>query len=110
MNTTQLIDAVNAGTYDAELGKLAEAVNKRLAVSRAMKTIADYEIGARVRFNEQTATRYMVGQYATIVSKNRTKIVVRPETPMGRFAKINPATGDTTAALVTVPIAIVDLV
>lgn len=110
MNTTQLIDAVNAGTYDAELGKLAEAVNKRLAVARAMKTIADYEIGARVRFNEQTGTRYMIGQYATIVSKNRTKLVVRPETPMGRFAKINPVTGDTTAALITVPMAIIDLV
>jgi hypothetical protein len=95
---------------DSDLGKIKNAVDSRSPKARASLTINDYDIGARVRFNESTGTRYMVGQYATISGKNRTKVTVRLETPMGRFARVNPGTGKVESSNVTVPISIIDLV
>lgn len=110
MNINELIDAINSGAYDSDLARLKEAVTSRTSAARKALTIDDYSIGARVKFNELTGTRYMVGQYATITSKNRTKVVVRLETPMGRFARVDRATGTVESANVTVPIGIIDLV
>jgi hypothetical protein len=110
MNTQDILDAINSGSMDSDLGKIKDAIALRTPKARAALTINDYNIGARVRFNESTGTRYMVGQYATISGKNRTKVTVRLETPMGRFARVNPTTGAVDSANVTVPIAIIDLV
>lgn len=110
MDVQTLIDAINAGTYDANLGKLSDAVQARLHASRKNKTVNDFELGSRVKFNELTGTRYMVGEYATVISKNRTKLVVRLENPTGRFAKFNPVTKTMESSNVSVPVAIVDLV
>lgn len=110
MNTNELLEAIKSGVYDSDLGKIKEAVASRIPTVRKSLTIDDYPMGARVRFNESTGTRYMVGQYATIISKNRTKVVVRLETPMGRFARVNPLSGSVESANVTVPVAIIDLV
>jgi hypothetical protein len=110
MNIQDILDAINSGSMDSDLGKIKDAVDSRSTKARASLTINDYDIGARVRFNESTGTRYMVGQYATISGKNRTKVTVRLETPMGRFARVNPTTGKVESSNVTVPISIIDLV
>jgi hypothetical protein len=110
MNIQDILDAINSGSMDSDLGKIKNAVDSRSPKARASLTINDYDIGARVRFNESTGTRYMVGQYATISGKNRTKVTVRLETPMGRFARVNPGTGKVESSNVTVPISIIDLV
>ena len=110
MNIQDILDAINSGSMDSDLGKIKDAVDSRSTKARASLTINDYDIGARVRFNESTGTRYMVGQYATISGKNRTKVTVRLETPMGRFARVNPTTGAVESSNVTVPISIIDLV
>ena len=110
MNITELLEAIKSGAYDSNLGKIQEAVTSRITEARKALTIDDYNLGARVRFNESTGTRYMVGQYATISGKNRTKVTVRLETPMGRFARVNPVTREIESSNVTVPISIIDLV
>jgi len=110
MNIQDILEAINSGSLDSDLGKIKDAVDLRSPKARAALTINDYNIGARVRFNESTGTRYMVGQYATISGKNRTKVTVRLETPMGRFARVNPITREIESSNVTVPISIIDLV
>jgi len=107
MDTRTILDLISSGSLDADLAKIGEAINDRVKASRKGRSVSDYEIGQRVKFNESTATRYMVWQYATIISKNRTKVVVRLETPMGRFAKYLP-NGEVQSASVTVPLAIID--
>lgn len=107
MDTKTVLDQISSGSFDADLSKIIEAANARLKVVRGNKKITDFNIGDRVRFNENTGTRYMVGQYAHIVSKNRTKVVVRLETPTGRFARYLP-NGEVQSANVTVPLAIID--
>ena len=106
--TTTLIESIVAGQFDNDLEQLAKAIENRRMSMRKVRTIADYSVGDRVKFNELTGTRYMVGQSATIVSKNRTKVVVRLENPMGRFAKINPITREVQSANVNVPLSIID--
>jgi len=107
MDIETVLGQISKGSYDSDLTKLADAVKARLDKVRKNKSIGDFEIGDRVKFNELTGTRYMVGQYATIVSKNRTKVVVRLETPTGRFMRVG-ANGDIQSANVTVPLGIID--
>lgn len=107
MDIKTVLDEISKGSFDQDLTKLADAVKERLDKTRRNKSISDFNIGDRVKFNELTSTRYMVGQYATIISKNRTKVVVRLETPMGRFARYLP-NGEVQSSNVTVPLAIID--
>ena len=109
MTIETLVSEINSGTYDSSLAKLKEAIDARLKTARTERTLDDYNLGDTVVFNELTATRYMVGQKATVVSKKQKKLVVRLETPMGRFSRVTPG-GTVESANVTVPVAIVDLV
>jgi hypothetical protein len=52
----------------------------------------------------------MVGQKATVTGMKQKKVTVRLETPVGRFAHVNPVTGKVESANITVPLAIIDLV
>ena len=110
MSIETLLADISSGTYDSSLGKINEALALRLKTVRKQLTISDYNIGDRVKFNEQTGTRYMVGETATIVSKRRTKVVVRLDSPTGRFARVNPATRQVESSNVTCPIGILDLI
>lgn len=104
---SNLVSQIEAGTYDADLAKIQAAVEKRISQLRNTRTLNDFNVGDRVVFNNLTGTRYMVGQYATIVSKRQKKLVVKLETPMGRFAKITP-TGQVVSAEIVVPPSIID--
>ena len=110
MNSETLVAEITSGTYDSDLIKLKEAIDARLKASRASRTIADFNIGDTVVFNDLTATRYMVCRKATVTGMKQKKITVRLETPVGRFAHINPVTGKEESANITVPVAIIDLV
>ena len=110
MNTDTLVSEITSGTYDSDLIKLKDAIDARLKASRSSRTIRDFHIGDTVVFNDLTATRYMVGQKATVTGMKQKKITVRLETPVGRFAHINKVTGVVESANITVPVAIVDLV
>ena len=107
MDIKTVLDQIGDGWFDKDLAKLADAVKARQDKVRKNKSISDFNTGDRVKFNELTGTRYMVGQYATIVAKNRTKVVVRLETPVGRFARYLP-NGEVQSANVTVPLSIID--
>jgi hypothetical protein len=110
MNVETLVTEITSGTYDSDLIKLKEAIDARLKASRASRTIKDFNIGDTVVFNDLTGTRYMVGRKATVTGMKQKKVVVRLETPVGRFAHINPVTGKEESANITVPVAIIDLV
>ena len=104
---SNLVSQIESGVYDKELVDLQKALENRIVKLRAGRTIKDFNIGDRVVFNNLTGTRYMVGQYATIVSKRQKKLVVKLETPMGRFAKIAP-NGQVISSEVVVPVSIID--
>lgn len=107
MDIETVLEQISKGVFDDNLPKMGDAVKARLDKLRKNKSISDINIGDRVRFNELTGTRYMVGQYAVVVSKNRTKVVVRLETPTGRFMRVG-SNGDIQSANVTVPLSIID--
>jgi phosphoribosyl-dephospho-CoA transferase len=110
MNIGELTSEIESGTFDSDLIKIKEAVDARLKASRTSRTLADFNIGDTVVFNDLTGTRYMVGQKATITGMKQKKVTVRLETPVGRFAHINPVTGRVESSNITVPVAIIDLV
>lgn len=110
MNIEELTSEIELGTFDSGLVKIKEAVEARLKATRTSRTITDFNIGDTVVFNDLTATRYMVGRKATVTGMKQKKITVRLETPVGRFAHINPVTGKEESANITVPVAIIDLV
>lgn len=105
-----LLADIASGSCDDSLNEINKAVAERLKAVRKARTINDYNIGDKVKFNEQTGTRYMIGETATVVSKNRTKVVVRLDNPTGRFARINPVTRQVESSNVTCPVGILDLV
>ena len=110
MNIGELTSEIESGTFDSDLIKIKEAVDARLKASRTSRTLADFNIGDTVVFNDLTGTRYMVGRKATVTGIKQKKVTVRLETPVGRFAHINPVTGKEESANITVPVAIIDLV
>ena len=110
MNIEQLISEIESGTFDSSLAKIKEAVDTRLKASRVLRTIADFHIGDTVVFNDLTGTRYMVGRKATVTGMKQKKVVVRLETPVGRFERINSITGKSESSDIVVPVAIIDLV
>jgi hypothetical protein len=110
MNIGELTSEIESGTFDSDLIKIKEAVDARLKASRTSRTLADFSIGDTVVFNDLTATRYMVGHKAPVTGMKQKKVTVRLETPVGRFAHINPVTGRVESSNITVPVAIIDLV
>ena len=110
MNIEELTSEIELGTFDSGLVKIKEAVEARLKANRASRTIADFNIGDTVVFNDLTATRYMVGLKATVTGMKQKKVTVRLEKPVGRFTRTNPVTGEEESANIVVPVAIIDLV
>ncbi len=109
LTAQDLIDGIKEGKFDSMLGAIQLATEERLAASRKTRTMADYNIGDKVVFNNLTATRYMVGQKATVVGRKQKKLVVRLDSAVGRFSRVS-ADGTSLPTDVTVPVAIVDLI
>lgn len=108
VETTTLLTQIEMGEYDADLSKIFSAVETRLSKVRASKTIKDFGIGDKIKINSNCGTRYLIGHTGKVVGVKRTKLVVTFDSPIGRFARVNPATRELESANVTVPIGIVD--
>jgi len=108
VETTTLLTQIEMGEYDADLTKISSAVEERLTKVRSSKTVKDFGIGDKIKFNSLCGTRYLIGHTGRIVGMKRTKLVVTLDKPTGRFARVNPTTRQLESANITVPIGIVD--
>jgi hypothetical protein len=107
--TMNIISDIEDGTFDSELSQLKAAIDKRMSELRMIKSVDDFGIGDKVVFNEQCGTRYLVGNTARVVGRKQKKIVVKLDTPQGRFLR-HDSTGAVVSPDITVPIAIIDMV
>lgn len=107
--TTQLISDIELGLFDKDLRLLKAAVDKRMGDLRVTKSMNDFGVGDKVVFNELCGTRYLVGATAHVVGRKQKKIVVKLDSPTGRFLRYDAA-GNEVSPDITVPVAIVDLV
>jgi hypothetical protein len=103
MTFNEILEQINSGTLDKDLGALGTAVQDRLTKIRSTMKNSDFGLGDKVRFNNSCGTRYLIGQTATVVGRKKVKL----DKPTGRFARVMP-NGSIESASVTVPIAIVD--
>jgi len=110
MDVKAFKDAVDSGVFDSSIDSLIEHLTARQGIVRRKRTVGDYSIGDKVKFNSLTGTRYMIGVTGIIVAKKQKKVVVRPDVPVGRFGRLNPITKQLEPADVTCPIGILDLV
>ena len=78
--TTTLIASIVAGQFDNDLDALAKTIEDRRKSLRKGRNLGDFSVGDRVKFNELTGTRYMVGQYATVISFS-SNYSIRPYLP-----------------------------
>jgi hypothetical protein len=104
-STAQLVADIDAGLYDNGLSTVKEAVDKRVSSIRKTRSLADFPIGTRVRFNDLTGTRYMVGQQGVISSIKLKKVVVTLDNAIGKYHRPNGGPARTVC-----PIEILDLV
>lgn len=101
----QLVIEIGSGLHDHGLAKIKEALASRSSVLRSSRTLKDYSIGTKVRFNERTGTRYMVGQTGTVSGIKVKKVVVTLDTAIGKYTR-----HDGSAAKTVCPIEILDIV
>ena len=103
-----IVASVLAGAYDEQLDALKTAIDKRFVAMRTTRTIDDYMIGDRVRFNDYCGTKYLRDHTAVVVRRRRAKLDVILDEPVGRFVRVE--NGVTKSAVITVPPSIVDKV
>lgn len=103
----ELLTQLSSGALDEHLGIINKTISDRLAATRRSRTSTDFNVGDRVVLNDLCGTRYLVGAYATVVSKKRTKVVIKLDKPLGRFVRVD-ASGATESSDITVPVSILD--
>jgi hypothetical protein len=105
--TYEEIDAaVMSGDFDADLEKLSKLIENRISTKRSSRSINDYGIGDRVRLNSMCGTKYLQGHTAVVTGKGRTKLIVKLESPTGRFLRFE--NGVKTSVDIKVPLMIID--
>jgi hypothetical protein len=102
--------AVDSGEFDSILSEMITHLEKRQRNTRVLRSVGDYNIGDKVKFNSLSGTKYMVGVTATVVAKRQKKVVVRPDSAVGRFGRLNTITQKVEPVDITCPVAILDLV
>lgn len=76
----QFIDDIRDGQLDQFLDEIISACNAR----RRLRTLADFQIGDSVKFNDLVSPKYLKGTVGTVSGHARTKVLVDfPAT--GRF-------------------------
>lgn len=109
MASDTVLRQIPLGHFDESLEDLEAAIKLRLTEVRSSRTNKSYGIGDRVVINNYCGTKYLHGKTAVVVGKNRTKVTIRLEHPVGRFVRYNKD-GSTTSVDINVPPSIVDLV
>lgn len=107
MDIETLIEKINSGVFDDDLGKIRLAAEERLGAIRGKQKNHDFKVGEHVIFNSLTGTRYMVGQKGVVDSLKNTKVVVRLDAPTGRFLRFGPD-GAQKVVRVTAAVSILD--
>jgi ribosomal protein L21E len=108
MTKNEIMRLIEAGVLDASLNELQEAIEARLQETRVTRTIDQYGVGDTVIFNDLTGTKYVQGRTAKVVGKTRAKLLVKLDSPVGRFARM--VDGSLESVEIKVPPSIVDLV
>jgi hypothetical protein len=106
MDIKTVLEQINSGALDTNLGEISTAVQRRIDTIRPALSTSDFGIGDKVRFNNSCGTRYLIGHTATVVGRKKVKIVVKLDAPTGRFVRMTPSGPE--SAQITVPISIVD--
>lgn len=106
MDIKTLLEQIDSGALDSNLGEISTKVQHRLDSIRGSLTTTDFGIGDKVRFNNSCGTRYLIGHTATVVGRKKVKLVVKLDAPTGRFVRMTPSGPE--SAQITVPISIVD--
>jgi hypothetical protein len=102
MTLNDILAELASGRLDKDLASLTTAINER----RGAMDQEAFGLGDKVIFNSQCGTRYIVGHTATVVGMKRTKVVVKLDTPIGRFVRY--VNGEAVSPEITVPVAIID--
>lgn len=108
MSTEALFDAIDSGSLDGSLDAIISKCKERLTAARKTRDANEYMVGDRVKFNDYCGTKYLHGEYAVITGKRRTKVTVKLERPVGRFARYE--NGEYVATDIIVPVSIIDKV
>lgn len=97
-----------AGKYDASIEELRFAVIRRLADIRRMRTISDFGVGDKIRFNESCAFKDLHGAPGTVRGFRGKRVLITLNYPTGRYAKY--VDGELTSAELLVPPSTIDLI
>jgi ribosomal protein L21E len=108
MTKNEIMLLIQAGKLDAGLSDLQDAIDSRLKEIRVTRTVDQYGVGDTVIFNDLTGTKYVQGRTAKVVGKTRAKLLVKLDSPVGRFARM--VDGNLESVEIKVPPSIVDLV
>lgn len=80
-----VLKEIRNGQHDDILEDIQMEVSRRRKVRGRMQ-FAQLQVGSRVRFVQNIKPQYLAGMEATVVGRKVTKLVVRLDTPVGRFS------------------------
>ncbi len=96
---TTMVSKITSGELDGQLDMMMAAINLRKAmlgkptqsfmppvVQRPQsKSVYEFQIGDRVRFNKEANPKYLIGTEATVTGRRRTKVTIKLDAAAGRF-------------------------
>jgi len=94
-----IVARITMGEFDAQLDVMTAAICLRKTmlgkptqsfmppiVQRVeRKSIYDFKVGDRVRFNQRANPKYLIGTEATVTGRKRTKVTIKLDAAAGRF-------------------------
>jgi len=99
-----IVARITMGEFDAQLDVMTAAIGLRKAmlgkpvgaganifvpqpkpVPVTKKSIYDFKVGDRVRFNQRANPKYLIGTEATVTGRKRTKVTIKLDAAAGRF-------------------------
>lgn len=89
MDASQIIAAIVRGEGDSNLDGIEAALKDRRSIA-TRTTFFSLKAGDKVRIREQVRPKYLVGCEATIVRRNKSRLVIRfINPPNGEFGKFS---------------------
>lgn len=86
IDISDVLTNIVLGKFDGDLDRIITAANSRRKTVGEAK-IYSFSVGDRVKYNQLTKPKYLVGAIGTIKQINRTKVVVDLDSPAGKFSK-----------------------
>jgi hypothetical protein len=79
-----LLAEIRRGDHDDDLDDIVLALQARKKAI-GVRNFSDIPVGSKVRFVGTTKPTYLRGMTATVVGKKVSKLIVRLDSPVGRF-------------------------